>query len=429
MSAPDPPRLGPAPSDPPPELPASFSATLLLTPFGATQLCVAAVQYDWSERAMLVDLYGLEIGYVQFIVIGSRTWVRTDPSAPPQGPVDFGWATPPPRMLLDSGARGIATGPVLGVECDWWASWSTCTNGCEQPGAGCPDRVGSWTWTRARTGAPWRTFFVDRSNPYRLPVIGAFAMLNWASFDEGARPALAAAVSACRGAVDAEPVLSEAAPQDLLTSAGPRPAEAGSIIPGLHLPTGPVTLPTWPDALAVAATTIPTADLNVLPTVVCYDWPRRRMLTRLWDQPGGDYDDLVLTDHVTYDTVYAADGTFLRCGDPEPVGLPRPDWAQHGTVLGVIDGGTPLSPYGTTQLIALPSDRGRTFWVWYTTTADRGVLFTEVPQLCDTGLVLIDYWEFGPVAGFDPGLFDVPVQCTASVPGRVDAAGFLTARS
>jgi hypothetical protein len=159
------------------------------------------------------------------------------------------------------------------------------------------------------------------------------------------------------------------------------------------------------------ATTIPTAALSVSPTTIHYDWPISRMLTRL-SGADGTYDDLVLTDTKTYDVSYAADGSHT-CNGTEPVGLPRPDWptTDGGQVMAVIDGGTGLSPYGTTQLIALPSDQGRTFWIWYTTPDDRAVLFTEVPQLCDVGLVLIDYTEYEPNAKIDPSIFAVPADC------------------
>ncbi len=48
------------------------------------------------------------------------------------------------------------------------------------------------------------------------------------------------------------------------------------------------------------------------------------MLTRLFDGSGG-HEELILTDSTTYDVPYAADGTHA-CGDPEPVGVPRPNW-------------------------------------------------------------------------------------------------------
>jgi hypothetical protein len=321
------------------------------------------------------------------------------------------------------GATGIATAPILEVDCTWWASDSPCTNGCQQEGAD-PKTVGSWTWLRADDAAPWRMFFVDKSNPYKLPVIGAFAMVNWARFAPVEQPDLDEIAEECRrearppsSGVDADPV-ELLAKQEEASSDGPPPG----LIPGLHLPAPEPTLPTWPDTLLMEATTIPTAQLTVNPTIVCYDWPIRRMLTRLFDDGSGGYDDLLLTDSTTYDVSYAPDGSH-KCNGHSPPGLPWPDWPERddGQVKAVVDEGSPLSPYGTTQLIALPAVPPRMFWVWYTTPENRAVLFTEVPQLCDVTLVMIDYWTYEPGQTFDPSLFEVPADCLKPRPRQAAA--------
>jgi hypothetical protein len=421
---PSPPPIGPARPGPPPSLPSAFSATVLLTPFDASQIAVARIGYDSSSARMLIELWGLAGGYAQYLNVGSDTWLRTDPGGQWQGPFEIGWVTPKPTLLSDMGAQSIGTASILQVDCSWWASASPCTNGCEQEGPDCPKTVGSWTWLRTDTGAPWRMFFVDKGNPYKLPAIGDYAMVNWATFTAAPQPGLAEAEETCRATARPPAGDLDPAPAALLARQATEPEGAttradplGSIIPGLHLPSGPVDLPVWPDTLMLWASTIPTAELTVNPTIVCYDWPISRMLTRLYGNPNGGYDDLILTDSTTYDVSYASDGSH-RCNGTEPVGLPRPNWPEsdNGEVKAVIDGGTSLSPYGTTQLIALPSDQGRTFWIWYTTPENRAVLFTEVPQLCDVGLVLIDYWGYEPNETFDPSLFDIPGDCLGAAP-------------
>ena len=423
---PDPPKLGPAPQGPPPELPATFQAAVLLTPFNASQIFVAQVAYQSSGERMFVELWGLESGHAQYMNIGSDTYLRSGPNDPWQGPFQKGWTTPATTLLADMGAIGIATAPILEVDCTWWASDSPCTNGCEEAGAD-PKTVGSWTWLCADDGAPWRMFFVDKSNPYKLPVIGAFAMVNWARFAAGDQPELDEIAEECRRearppspGLDPDPV-ELLAKQEGNGSDGPPPG----LIPGLHLPGPQPTLPAWPDTLLMEATTIPTAELTVKPTIVCYDWPIRRMLTRLFDDDAsGGYDDLILTDSTTYDVSYAPDGSH-ECNGHSPPGLPWPNWPEHdnGQVKAVIDEGSPLSPYGTTQLIALPGVPPRMFWVWYTTPDNRAVLFTEVPQLCDVTLVLIDYWTYEPGQTFDPSLFQVPADCLK--PRRRQAAAMI----
>jgi hypothetical protein len=364
-----------------------------------------------------------ELDQGAYLNVGSATWFKTDPAGPWQGPVDRGWVTPAPSLLSDMGAQSVGTAPILEVDCSWWASASPCTNRCEEEGQDCPKTVGSWTWIRSDMGVPWRMFFVDKSNPYKLPAIGSFAMLNWAVFAPGEQPELSGIVDAARNDAHRPAGDMDAAPSALLArrseveDPGAREEAVGSLIPGLHLPTGPVNLPVWPDTLMLWASTIPTAELTVNPTIVCYDWPITRMLTRLYDSQGGGFDDLILTGSTTYDISYAADGSH-KCNGTEPVGLPRPNWpaSDNGQVMAVIDGGTNLSPYGTTQLIALPSDQGRTFWIWYTDPGDRAVLFTEVPQLCDVGLVLIDYWGYQPNVSFDPSMFSIPADCQGEAP-------------
>jgi hypothetical protein len=117
--------------------------------------------------------------------------------------------------------------------------------------------------------------------------------------------------------VDPAPAAQLARRRETAKSAAVRAQAIGSIIPGLHLPSGPVHLPVWPNTLMLWASTIPTAELTVSPTIVCYDWPILRMLTRLFDIQSGGYDDLVLTANTTYDVSYASDGSH-RCNGTEP---------------------------------------------------------------------------------------------------------------
>lgn len=412
----------------PPMLPERWQSVALLTPFTDDQLIVASVSYDWAIQTMRITCYGLEEGFLDFLVTPTGLYVSLNPSpVTPQwhGPFETPWQVPSPDWLNNKGCQWKGNQTVLGTEAQWWVSLSPCTNCYEDPTS--PKvSVGNWFWFRNDTQMLWRIMSINASNPYKLPVLGEFAMAHLPTFEPGADTALPELVLSL--STNLKPIsdfpLSIAGSQiqgvsDLLKASQSHLTEADraqvlatiqTLIPGLSYPPGDVVLPSWPLTLYMTAITIPTAGTDPLPTEIYYDWNLKRQLTRLY-QLDCSVEDLILTDSETYGVDRYPDGTH-RCEPPSPPGLPYPNWPtrDQGKCRGVIANNPDLSPGKTTQLIVLPSNFNRVFWIWYTTD-NMAVMFMEVPQLCDVSLVLIDYYDVQLNAPIDPNVLTIPPDC------------------
>lgn len=430
---PDPPLLRPIERAAPPRLPVRWHAIAMLTPFENAQIVVAEVWYDWDLRAMLVVLDGLEEGHAELLYVESSLFLVVDGGARVIGPFPASDPVPAPDWLADKQMSCQGEQTLLGESCEWWVGYSPCTNGYQGPPPPEPAMVCNWVLARIEDRLPWRFFFTDKTNPCRFPVLGAFPMTNFTLFEAVVDAGLTALVSASRERAEVPATalneLVGGPVESLLTGLGkhvPTPEDSGTsraqrLIPGLKPAPADTPLPSWPDTLYLTAFSTPTAKSGMfpartLPTRVYYEWPERRQLTRCYlsDTTIDDVpcEDLILNASTTYLVIRQPDGSHV-CKGTMPVGLPKPNWAEDdkGTPRAIIEDNPQLSPGRTTRLSVLRSDHGRVFWVWYTAD-DRGVLFMEVPQLGDVGLVLTDYYAFEPGTGpFDPSLFVVPADC------------------
>lgn len=437
-SYPDPPLLRPIERAAPPRLPERWRAVAMLTPFENAQIVVAEVTYDWALRAMLVVLDGLEDGHAELLFVESSVFVVLGGGSRVIGPLPSSSPVPAPDWLADRKMTCAGAKELLDEPCEWWVGYSPCTNGYQGPPPPVPAEVCNWILVRMEDRLPWRFFFTDKTNPYRFPVLGDFPMANFTRFEAIETSGLDALAGAAGGRAEAPSaplagLVAGPVPALLAGLAGLLPeyatADGGTeraqrLIPGLRPAPADTPLPTWPDTLYITAFSTPTAQNGMfpsqtLPTRVYYEWPEKRQLTRCYlsDTSLEDVscEDMILDSSTTWLVIRNPDGSHV-CKGTMPVGLPKPDWAEQddGTPRAIIEDNPQLSPGRTTRLSVLPSDHGRVFWVWYT-AADLGVLFMEVPQLGDVGLVLTDYYDFERDAGpFDPSLFVVPADCKAA---------------
>ena len=433
---PAPPVLNPSNETTPPALPAKWHAVALLTPFAAGGLVVADVWYDWSVQAMRVTLYGVNGGYLDVLYTPNGAYLLSAPlpGGDPQqcfGPIPTATKVPPPSFLTTLGlkCRGLQT--VLGTNCSWWVGTCTCSNGSSPQDPPAPtDQVANWFWLRSDNQLPWRMMVINEDNPYLLPVLGACPVVHFPSFQAVSQTSLPAIIQACtsRGPVAdsgakvdswSDITTQMASGASRLTQASPDALRttAQSLIPGIRpaLPTDP--LPVWPDrfyltSFSIATFEVESGEPNVpYPTRVYFDSTSQNMLTRMLT-PNGAFEDCILDSSSTHVVMRLPNGAH-KCGPSLPVGLPYTNWAARdgGQVMAAIANNPNLSPGVTTLLIAMPSDQGRVFWAWYTTTGTP-VMFLEVPQLCNVQLVLTDYYAFVPnPPPFDPSLFVVPSDC------------------
>jgi len=466
MPFPHPPVLRPVtnPDGPPPCLPRQFRAVALMQPYrggtaahppeGRGQIAVAEVVYDHSVAAMRVTVHPLEGRPVDLLFVGAEVYaIDTLATGGLRflGPLATDTPVPPTDWLSGRAMNCQGQGGLVGVACDWWVGYTPNANGLSptdpQPPGGAEVLVCNWVWTRSDTGLPFRLFFNNADNPYRLPVLGSYAMTWFTEFAPVAETALPSLVQMARR--DATPwpdgVAMPAPGQGMddlaeaLCAAVPgwmaqAPDNGASrLVAGLKPAPPGAPLPVWSQRLCITGFTLPTAksamfDAAALPIRVFYAAEPSRMLTRAALQAdkfeGVRVMDMILHPGMTHLVEREPDGRH-KCLGTKPVGPPYPDWAARdgGQPRAVIVDNPVLGPGRTIVVSALPSTQGRWFWVWYTPDHD-GILFAEVPQKGNVGLVVTDYDVFDhDPPPFPDDAFDVPPDCleqgaTATSGGR-----------
>ncbi len=448
---PDPPTLTPSNATVPPTLPATWRAAALLTPWDDAQLLVARVDANSTTGTMRVQVIGLEYGYLDLLFTAKGAYLAHTASigggSPDRliGPIATSTVVPATSWLASAGLTCAGIGDLLEVSSAWWIGETPCQNGyVNGPPPPTPAKAGNIFNFDATTGNPWRFIFVNPTNDYRLPVLGAYPIVHVPTFgslpqdavDELARlAALTASATAPDGSVSVD---TAADLENQLVGSAERMTSAdisacrkliGTLVPGLAPGPASGNLPYWPDRLFLTSFSNPTGQMpgapppDPIPTQVFYDWPNRKMLTRLWVGPG-TYEDAILDTDTTHVVLRKPDGTHV-CAKCLPVGLVKPQWASADMgahCRAVITNNPQLSPNRTTSVCVMPSRPGQVFWTWYT-SADQPVMFIEVPQACDVMLLLTDYadWNASPPP-FDPSLFVVPPDCQAMSCGEAAAA-------
>ncbi|NBC95931.1 MAG: hypothetical protein GVY27_06215 [Deinococcus-Thermus bacterium] len=456
MSFPEPPVLQPAPlrGGPPPRLPERWRAVALMIPYqgGAAdgppdergQIYAAEITYDWSVQAMRVRAHGVEGRPVDLLYVGDEYYVLDNVDPRPlrvYGPLPTETPVPGPDWLTRRHLTCQGRGTLSGVECDWWLGYTPNANGLMDgdgsgKSGGSDIEVCNWIWVRADTGLPFRLFFNNADNPYKLPVIGGYAMTYFTEFDAVEKTDLPALVEWCRreaadisGAGVAEPAPARGLEEihDAMRAAVPNHMEgapedgAARLVKGLRRAPPDAPRPQWSPRLCITGRTFPTArpkgfDAGALPMRVFYDAPDGRMLTRASIEvdrfDGATVEDMILHDGITHLVLRHPDGSHV-CAGVKHVGPPYMNWGARdmGLPKAVIEDNPVLCPGRKLHVTALGSSADRWFWVWYTPDND-GVLFMEVPQKGNVGLVITDYETFDhDPPPFPEDAFDVPQDC------------------
>jgi hypothetical protein len=276
------------------------------------------------------------------------------------------------------------------------------------------DQVANWFWMNRATGLPLQMMFINKSNSYRLPVLGNFAKVTFTRSEANSDQVqsdfdgLLALCSHARAPAAGSAFDTVASHDGQLAS---QPGVAARLLPGLRLPRSNDSLPVWPERLYLTSFSIATFDVAPnapYPTQVYYDDTCAGMLTRMQLQDGSAEDCTLSKDGTTVVRHWANGVTKIMAR--LPVGLPYPNWAvrDDATVIAAIDDDPLLCPDATLLLISAPSTYGRSFWIWYTSTG-KPVSFLEAPQCANVQLVLTEYAEMTPVSEpFNPDPFAAP---------------------
>jgi hypothetical protein len=391
-----------------PQLPQKWRATFLLAPFSNTQLVLGDIAYDGTLKAMRARLYGLKRGTLDLLVQGNSTYALTSRGSQIVGCEhlgDTGWR-PLPENWLSVESQCAGSGPLAETSVDWWKTPIE------------PKPSSYWIWYKTTDQTPFRLVFPFPND--RLAVLGEFALSYQVSFEKAGNVDLSEPTNACKLAPAATSAAANQSPRQRINAMSLTADKASDEIKRL-LPQvsacPPASLPQWPDRVALTGLMTP-FDFNEVPyqTEVLYDWTIPAQRSRIYLPQGSSstvQDALMLESggyNVTYYRAHAA-----TCRGVLP-GVIRPDWAERApcSCEAMIDGNTPLTPYGPTRVISCPLARPRAAWAWYTHN-DRPMTFAVTSLRGDEGsglFAVLDYRDWVPApAGLQRSAFDGPAHC------------------
>jgi hypothetical protein len=340
------------------------------------------------------------------------------------GPFQTTTIIPGPSFFAERNPRWGNAYPLMcneknpkGIECDHWVM--------KPPSV---PTHGVWCAFRKDSGAIFRIFSMDVTNPLMVPILGSYYITNIPSFQPGdvSEPTVELIRRIKTGEMTARtdywnPMVTQ---QDIhralafpLAYANCTAQHIQAVVPGFTAkPVG--TLPRWTDKTYIEGWTI---GMDFIPyfTRVCYLWTgesdsrQQSIFIGQGLTPGqGSYlnrRDTCLNLTGTVQPVYdwnSKDQTWLlkKCLERNPpVGLPRPGWLADGGgfIVARIEGNKDfgLAEGQAIDLIAAPFLRGpgelAIFWLWFFETG-AGMLFSEGNYLnpLSHNLQLIDYVLF-----------------------------------
>ena len=407
------PQFDRCPADTHPRLPEKWHGTFLMAPFTKAQLVLGDIVSDASVVATRVTLHGVQRGSLDLLIDGRTTYaLATDGSGAPQCEDlgDTGWR-PLPQDWLTEKSQCTGSAPIGDTAVDWW---KTPTE---------PKPASDWIWYRTSDHSPFRLVFQSPNN--RLAALSRFAMSYQVRFEPVSQTDLASVVSACK---TARPSASKGprALQRRIEAMARAPDRADRDIERLMSELAACSPGTpalrWPDRVAFTGLMTPfDADENPYPVEVLYDWTIPAQRTRIFARPHANLSaqDALLLGPNGYNVMYGWD-RGPACTPAILPGTVRPDWPRRGPCdcMAEIEGKTPLSPFGTTWILACPLASPRAAWAWYTPTG-RPLAFMVTSRRGDQGgglFAVLDYREWLPGHRVPRAAFARPAQCSAATP-------------
>jgi hypothetical protein len=402
-----------------PMLPAKWRGTFLMQPFKKPQpqITMSEIVSDSAVPATLIGLYGAQRGSRTFLVAGETTYLLTLTGGAPtecQSLGDTGWR-PMKQDWLDSKAVCAGSLPVAETAVDWWKTPAPTTRAT-------PAIPTNWIWYKHSDRSPFRIMF-DQADASLAP-LSEFAFSYQVKLEPVAQTNLSELAAFCRAAKPHPGGSGRTALLALIDAMAQSSARASAdierLMPELDASCSGASLPKWPETLGMTSIMTPVRfDYSPFSTQVYYRWAtqsqRATMLSSVSPRRLGE--DALLLGQQGYDMLpNPTDPNAPPSCSADLPGPPRPNWPTVSpcTCAGVIKGKTPLSPYGTTQIMTCPMTDRSMFWTWYTLES-RPVVFMETSSPADegTGLALADYYQWSPGHSIPGGIFDKPPQCPA----------------
>jgi hypothetical protein len=424
-----------------PVFPQDWTATALLTPFGglptsaplttSDELVIATISsYRVNGgRILRTRLYLLEsLLYYDFFFqfstwTGRTTWYweisnPSDPNPNPRssksfGPFETPTQVPKPTFLADTNFSYVGTWNVVNQACDGFSA--TAPSG----------QAGTWFSFLAQTSTPSRIMNVDDTNDFNIPVLGAYYLVNFITFNPNPSPDVAtiehAAEENAPSGVAPSPMLTL---QDIQTAmsnppSGARqmsctPADIAAIIPGISRPRSQPRPPAWTNQMQSVCYMMGQQTYPFY-CQVYYDYTVNQSQTSVFvTQDTNDQytsrQDMVLPLGVVgpalnYDWTGSKWDSSCYSQDGGDVPMPVPNFVQAGGGLcrAVIRDNPYFGP-GQWTIWSVSLGGVSDFWYWFD-ARQRGVVFSLAPA---SSLTMIDYQTFVQNPRFPSCTFDEP---------------------
>jgi hypothetical protein len=421
----------------PPSLPPTWTARVLLVPFGglsvsptvpSDQLVVGKLTYEAfspTERLMRVRLYLFEsLKYYDFLFRTSDGqtqwwWSISDPSKPHAlpicafGPFATAATVPAQDFLASNHFTHVGTWNVLGVLREAFSARRK-------------EEAGTWFWFNSGTHKLARIMNVDGGNNFQIPVLGAYYLVDLRYFRRISSSQLADVYRICS---TAKGIMRPPSPMltlsDILSAMAASPCgsqtpctmrQIQKIIPGISPPTGTVTPPSWTHHVNSQCYMIG-PHTSPYYSQVWYDWDRGVQVTLIVHQDdAGEYTgrfEWVLlkgkpgprVDYSWKDSKWTP-----QCCDAGGgmVPMPVPNFVEAGDGrCGAVINNDPCFETLSIWSVASSGERGvweSNFWYWFT-DQQKQVIFSMGPPHF---LTLIDYQTFVQNGAIEACIFDNP---------------------
>ena len=398
----------------PPRLPERWRATYLMAPHTKSQLVLGEILVDPALPAMRVRLYGFKSGSADLLVLGTNTYaLAAEGSAIKscRGLGDTGWR-PLGRDWLTPSSRCVGSGPVGGTAVEWWKTPIE------------PVPASYWVWHKTSDGSPFRLVFPFASD--RLPPLSRYALSYQVGFEPLSETNLSHLAEICRRAKPPSAGGGARAVRRLVEGMAQARERADDefrrLMPALKTCSA-APLPEWPERLAITGLMTPIdSDEDPYPAEVLYDWHRRAQRSRIFFPPQSAIavQDSLLLDPQGYMVTRRRKGG-LTC-EPVLPGAIRPHWPSRApcSCEATINGTTPLTPHGTTRILACPLASPRVAWAWHAFSGRPTVfMVTSMPGDEGKGLfAVLDYQDWLPGHPFPRSALEKPLQCPPAPPSR-----------
>jgi len=440
-------------SNPPTQLPVfpeAWTATALLTPFGglptsaplttSDELVIATISaYNMSGgRVLRIRLYLLEsllyydFWFQTYPPTGQTiwSWLISDPSDPDPrpkiinsfGPFPTTTQVPNPTFLGDKDFSFVGTWNVVNQPCDGFSATA--------------GQAGTWLSFLNQTSTPSRIMNVDDTNDFKIPVLGAYYLVNFITFDPNPSPDVATIEPAAENNAPSgnapSPMLTL---QDIQTAmSNPpsgasqmscTPADIAAIIPGISLPQSQPQPPAWTDQMQSICYMMG-QDLYPYYCQVYYDYTVNQSQTSVFVTQGtynqyNSRQDMVLPlgtvgPALNYDWTGSQWNASCFSPDGGVVPMPVPNFVQAGG--GICRAVIRDNPYFGRGRVTIWSDSlggASDFWYWFD-AQQRGVVFSLAPA---SSLTMIDYQTFVQNPPFQPCIFAEPTTGLPECPDAV----------